>query len=326
MLLSTNYLLLSGKQVTMDAASAVVSDIRRFNRFYTGMIGLLNQHILESNLSLSEVRVLYEIGHLGKCTAGQLTAILKIDGGYLSRMLKKFEKGGWLNRQQSTADGRTFFLYLSAAGKRLLSGLEERSTREIRQITGHLSGKQQQQVAGAMKTIEEILTAQPGEQTTDIHIRYNLLPGDVGYLIYLHGQLYAKESGYNLEFEAYVCKTFYEFLPTYNPAKDRMFLATVNDQIVGSVAILGSSRHLAQLRWFLIHPDYRGKGLGKKMLEEAIAFCKEKNYQKVYLMTTSMQETAIALYKNAGFRKTGEKYLQLWGQQLYEQRYDMDLF
>lgn len=310
----------------MTNESPVVSNIRSFNRFYTGMIGLLNQHILESNLSLSEVRVLYEIGQVSKCTAGELIHILKIDGGYLSRMLKKFEKNGWLNRQQSTADGRTFFLHLSPAGKKLLAGLEEKSTGEIQRLTAPLSEKQQQQMAGAMKSIQQILSAPEETSVSDIHIRYNLLPGDVGYLIYLHGQLYAKESGYNLEFEAYVCKTFYEFLPTYNPAKDRIFLAIADNQIVGSVAILGSSRHLAQLRWFLIHPDFRGRGLGKKLLQEAIVFCRGRDYQKVYLMTTSMQETAIALYKNAGFRKTGEKYLQLWGQQLYEQRYDMDLF
>jgi DNA-binding MarR family transcriptional regulator/GNAT superfamily N-acetyltransferase len=309
----------------MANESPIVSDIRRFNRFYTGMIGLLNQHILESNLSLSEVRVLYEIGQVSKCTAGELVHILKIDGGYLSRMLKKFEKNGWLSRQQSTADGRTFFLHLSTAGKKLLAGLEEKSTGEIQRLTAPLSEKQQQQMAGAMKSIQQILSAPEETPASDIHIRYHLQPGDVGYLIYLHGQLYAKESGYNLEFEAYVCKTFYEFLPAYNPAKDRIFLAIADNQIVGSVAILGSSRHLAQLRWFLIHPDYRGRGLGKKLLEEAILFCREKDYQKVYLMTTSMQETAIALYKKAGFRKTGEKYLQLWGQQLYEQRYDMEL-
>ncbi|WP_145665819.1 bifunctional helix-turn-helix transcriptional regulator/GNAT family N-acetyltransferase [Chitinophaga polysaccharea] len=310
----------------MSSNSQVVSDVRSFNRFYTGMIGLLNQHILDSQLSLSEVRVLYEIGQLGKCTAGQLTGILRIDGGYLSRMLKRFEKNGWLLRQQSTADGRTFFLQLSAAGKKLMAQLEDKSTREIHQLTDPLSEKEQQQITGAMKTIQQVLSNDESGETSDIHIRYNLLPGDVGYLIYLHGHLYARECGYNLEFESYVCKTFYEFLPTYNPAKDRMFIATANNQMVGAVAILGSSRHLAQLRWFLIHPDYRGKGLGKRLLQEALDFCREKDYQKVYLMTTSMQEAAISLYKKAGFRKTGEKHLQLWGQQLYEQRYDMDLF
>ncbi|PSL43800.1 MarR family transcriptional regulator with acetyltransferase activity [Chitinophaga niastensis] len=324
--MSSILVILVDKQYPMSADIQTIGDIRRFNRFYTGMIGLLNQHILESNLSLSEVRVLYEIGQQDKCTAGQLIAALKIDGGYLSRMLKKFEKEGWLSRQQSTGDGRTFFLHLTNSGKKMLAGLDEKSTEEIRQLVDPLPEKQQQQVAGAMKTIQEVLSAPSVAPVADIHFRYNLLPGDVGYLIYLHGHLYARESGYNLEFEAYVCKTFYEFLPTYNPAKDRIFLATVDNQIVGAVAILGSSRHLAQLRWFIIHPDYRGRGLGKKLLEQALDFCREKHYQKVYLMTTSMQETAIALYKRAGFRKTGEKYLQQWGQQLYEQRYDMELF
>lgn len=324
--MSTICVFLFEKQPPMSSNSQVVTDVRSFNRFYTGMIGLLNQHILDSQLSLSEVRVLYEIGQLGKCTAGQLTSILGIDGGYLSRMLKRFEKNGWLLRQQSTADGRTFFLQLSAAGKKLMAQLEDKSTREIHQLTDPLSEKEQQQLTGAMKTIRQVLSNDKDEENSAIHIRYNLLPGDVGYLIYLHGYLYARECSYNLEFESYVCKTFYEFLPTYNPAKDRMFIATVNNQMVGAVAILGSSRHLAQLRWFLIHPDYRGKGLGKRLLQEALDFCREKDYQKVYLMTTSMQEAAISLYKKAGFRKTGEKYLQLWGQQLYEQRYDMDLF
>jgi DNA-binding MarR family transcriptional regulator/GNAT superfamily N-acetyltransferase len=302
-----------------------IHEIRQFNRFYTDTIGLLNQHILESNLSLSEVRVLYEIWQQEKTTAGQLVTLLNIDGGYLSRMLKKFEKKGWLHRQQSNTDGRTFLLHLSAAGKRLMSNLDEKSTTEIEGMIAPLSAPQQGKLTNAMHSIQELLSGTADKSLPKVTFRYTLQPGDVGYLIYLHGHLYAKESGYNLEFEAYVCKTFYEFLPAYNPAKDRMILAIADGQIVGSVAILASSRHLVQLRWFLIHPDYRGQGLGKWMLEEAIAFCKEKHYQKIYLMTTSMQHTAIGLYTKMGFRKTGEKFLQLWGQQLYEQRYDMDL-
>ncbi|CAL1518037.1 helix-turn-helix domain-containing GNAT family N-acetyltransferase [Chitinophaga sp. MM2321] len=310
----------------MSEDNALVTDIRRFNRFYTGVVGLLNQHILDSHLSLSEVRVLYELGQSEKCTAGQLTTLMKIDGGYLSRILKKFEKEGWVSRQQSPADGRTFFLRLTAKGKKLLTALDEKSTEEIRELLAPLPEKAQQQVAGAMKTIEEVLSPErTPEAAEEVHFRYQLQPGDVGYLIYLHGELYARESGYNLEFESYVCKTFHDFLATYNTGKDRIFLAIAGNRIVGSVAILGSSRHLAQLRWFLVHPDFRGRGLGKKLLQQAIAFCREKQYQKVYLMTTSMQTTAGDLYKKAGFRKTGEKHLQLWGQQLYEQRYDQDL-
>ncbi|NSL86746.1 MarR family transcriptional regulator [Chitinophaga sp. Mgbs1] len=309
----------------MSSESSLVAEIRHFNRFYTGVIGLLDQHILDSNFSLSEVRVLYEIAHTEKCTAGQLTSAMEIDGGYLSRILKKFETAGLISRHRSPADGRTFYLQLSAKGKKLMSSLDEKSSGEIDRIISPLTEKQQQQVAGAMKTIEGVLSDPASAPVSDIRIRYNLQPGDVGYLIYLHGELYARESGYNLEFESYVCKTFHDFLPTYNTNKDRVFLATCDNKIVGAVAIIGSSRHLAQLRWFIVHPDFRGKGLGKKLLQEAIDFCREKLYQKVYLLTTDMQATAIDLYKRNGFRKTGEKHLQQWGQQLYEQRFELDV-
>lgn len=323
--MSSNYIILPDKQFSMSANPQVIQDIRSFNRFYTKTIGLLNQHILESDLSLSEVRVLYEIGQQAKATASQLVAALQMDAGYLSRMLKRFEKKGWLIRQQSNMDGRTFFIQLSAAGKRLIAGLSEKSDNEIARLVTPLSETQQEQVTKAMQSVQQLLTDPSAQALPEVSIRYNLLPGDVGYLVYLHGVLYAKETGYNLEFESYVCKTFYEFLPGYNPAKDRMFIAVANGQIVGSVAIAASSRHLVQLRWFLVHPDYRGQGLGKRLINEAINFCKEKNYQKIYLLTTSMQHTAISLYTKLGFRKTGEKFLKQWGQELYEQRYDMDL-
>ncbi|WP_212004103.1 helix-turn-helix domain-containing GNAT family N-acetyltransferase [Chitinophaga sp. HK235] len=310
----------------MSSNASLVADIRHFNRFYTGVIGLLDQHILESNYSLSEVRVLYELAQTEKCTAGHLTSLMKIDGGYLSRMLKKFETNGLVSRHKSSADGRSYLLQLTAKGKKLMAALDEKSSGQIGDILAPLPEQQQQAVAGAMKTIEAVLAGEAfPAASSDIHFRYDLQPGDIGYLIYLHGELYAKEYGYNLEFEAYVCKTFQDFLATYNNNKDRVFLAIADNKIVGAVAILGSSRYLAQLRWFVVHPDYRGKGLGKRLLNEAISFCREKNYQTIYLMTTSIHTTAIDMYKRVGFRKTGEKFLQLWGMQLYEQRYDMSL-
>ncbi|MCW3465363.1 bifunctional helix-turn-helix transcriptional regulator/GNAT family N-acetyltransferase [Chitinophaga nivalis] len=303
--------------------SQLVGDIRHFNRFYTNMIGLLNLQILDSNLSLSEVRVLYEIDHREKCTAGQLIAALQVDGGYLSRMLKKFEQEGWLLRQQSAADGRTFLLYLSAKGKKKMAALNEKSSADVQRMLTPLNTQQQQEVASSMKTIEQHLLTPAA--TPDIRFRYTLQPGDIGYLVHMHGSLYGQESGFNVVFEAYVCKTFYDFVPTYNPDKDRMILATLNDRIIGSVAIVNTSKHQAQLRWFLIDPSCRGQGLGKKLLQQAMDFCREKNYRKVHLMTADTQTTAIALYKREGFRKTTEKRHQQWGQELCEERYDVEL-
>lgn len=299
--------------------------MRKFNRFYTGLIGLLDQHILDSNFSLSEVRVLYEIWHTEQCTAGKLTERLKLDGGYLSRMLKVFEENNIVIRKQSATDGRTWLLQLSAKGKRLMQTLDERSNEQIRQVLDPLPAAKQEEVAASMSTIEQLLSGKNDITLSDIVFRNELQPGDVGYLIYLHGDLYARETGYNLEFEAYVCKTFYDFLQSYDPAKDRVFLAVYRQRIVGAVAILGHSSYLAQLRWLLVHPDMRGIGLGKKLVTDALAFCRERQYKQVYLLTTNQQTTAADIYLKAGFKKTDIQPQQIWGHQLYEERYELEL-
>jgi DNA-binding MarR family transcriptional regulator/N-acetylglutamate synthase-like GNAT family acetyltransferase len=309
----------------MSTTSEMISSMRKFNRFYTGLIGLLDQHILDSNFSLSEVRVLYEIWHTEQCTAGKLIERLQLDGGYLSRMLKTFEKNNIVSRKQSAADGRTWFLQLTAKGKRLMQTLDERSNEQIRQVLDPLPAGRQEEVAASMRTIEQVLSGKNAITLSDIVFRNELQPGDVGYLIYLHGDIYARETGYNLEFETYVCKTFYDFLQNYDPAKDRVFIATYGQRIVGAVAILGHSSYLAQLRWLLVHPDMRGIGLGKKLVTDALAFCRGKQYKQVYLLTTNQQVTAADIYTKAGFKKTDIQPQQMWGHHLYEERYDLEL-
>jgi len=309
----------------MSVKPATILAMRQFNRFYTKLIGLLNQHLLDSRYSLSEVRALYEIGHTDNCTAGQLTERLQIDGGYLSRMLKSFERDKIVSRRQSATDGRTWYLQLTAKGKRLMQTLDERSNEQIRQVLAPLPEVQQQAVTASMQTIRQCLGEKQPPTLEDLVFRHHLQPGDAGYLIYLHGDIYAKETGYNLEFETYVCKTFYDFLQSYSPDKDRVFLATWHGRIVGAVAILGHSVTLAQLRWLLVHPDMRGMGLGKKLVDDALAFCREKGYRQVYLLTTNQQTTAAALYTRAGFRRTEVTPQEMWGHRLYEERYELEM-
>jgi DNA-binding MarR family transcriptional regulator/GNAT superfamily N-acetyltransferase len=309
----------------MSVNLEVVQEVSEFNRYYTGLVELLNRHISESNISLSALRVLIKVRQEEEITAGKLIESLGIDGGYLSRMLKAFETNHLVSKRKSTADGRTWFLQLTAKGKTLLQTLEEQSDNQIKELLTPLPEEQQKGLAGAMKTIRHILSEENTLTTNDIEFRRQLLPGDAGYLIYLHGALYAKEAGFNLAFETSVCKAFYEFLEAYNAAKDQVFLALHGTQIIGSIVVSAFSRYVVQIRWYLVHPDFRGMGLGKKLLNEALDFCREKGFQKVYLMTTSKQETANILFKRTGFRKTGEKQLSMYGQQLFEERYDMDL-
>jgi ribosomal protein S18 acetylase RimI-like enzyme len=157
------------------------------------------------------------------------------------------------------------------------------------------------------------------------HLRHDIRLGDVEYLTRLHGVLYVKECGFDQTFEAYVAAGLAEFVKSFNPDRDRVWLVDIHGQIVGSVAIVGRSRLEAQLRWFLVHPDYRGLGIGKNLLKEAIQFCKERGYKTVFLWTTSELITASHLYTSFGFRKTKEKKHEIWGKIVTEERYDLCL-
>jgi GNAT superfamily N-acetyltransferase len=157
------------------------------------------------------------------------------------------------------------------------------------------------------------------------NIRHDLKPGDIGYLTYLHGILYAEEYSYDQTFEAYVADGLAEFVQSFNPDRDRIWLAEINGHIIGSIAIVGRSNADAQLRWFLVHPDYRGLGLGRKLIEAAVLFCKECKYKTIFLWTTSELSVARHLYTSLGFRKTEERTHKIWGKEVTEERYDLHL-
>jgi DNA-binding MarR family transcriptional regulator/GNAT superfamily N-acetyltransferase len=303
----------------------LIKIIRRFNRYYTNTLGLLNQHMLESEFSLAEARILYDIAHTENLTSKKLIEGLRIDPGYLSRIIKRFEKHELVYRVQSHEDKRSYYLYLTDKGSDTLAKLDGLSDNQIFQMVSCLSEQDHISLGESMKTIENTLSGKNLIKDEDIKIRHDLRPGDVGYLIQLHGWIYAEECGYNHIFEAYVCKTFYDFMLNYNPQKDRVWFVEANKQIVGAIAVVGHSAIRAQLRWFILHPNYRDKGLGKMLLSESIVFCKNKGYQKVFLETTKDQEKAIAMYRKAGFEKVAEHGNNTWGKDLVEETYELKL-
>lgn len=303
----------------------LVRAIRKFNRFYTNVLGLLDRHLLDSDFSLSEARVLYEIGNAEKgTTATALIAALRIDAGYLSRMLKRFDKQGLINRSPSKDDGRSHDLYLSDRGKTALARLDALSDEQIRHMLDRLPEREQRNVIKSMTAIEQALSDEAGAGR-EIHIRSELRPGDVGTLIHLHGWIYAQECGYNHAFEGYVCKTFHDFFERYSPDKARFWFAEAEGETVGAIAIVGHSAEKAQLRWFILHPAYRGIGLGKMLHQAALQYCRDKGYREVFLETTEDQKTAIRMYIKEGFRKTAEWETRSWGVSHVEQIYELRL-
>lgn len=306
----------------MGSETSMIATIRRFSRFYTRVLGLLDSRLLSSEFSLSEVRVLYEIGTTPDCTAKMLIEWLNIDAGYLSRIMKKFEKSGLAYRVQSEEDGRSYLLHLSDKGKETLERMNGLSSDYVGQLVSGLSEKSQAELSASMKIIERTLSED--REPPAVEIRTDIRPGDIGMLIHLHGWIYAQECGYNHIFEAYVCRTFYEWMEHYDPEQDRIWLAEADGRVVGSIAVIGKGEGIAQLRWFILHPDYRGAGLGKQLFEQATAYGREKGLRQIFLETTDDQKTAIRMYEKNGFRKTAEHVNEAWGVHHVEQTYTLE--
>ncbi|MGB4439568.1 MAG: helix-turn-helix domain-containing GNAT family N-acetyltransferase [Sedimentibacter sp.] len=307
-----------------DKLKKEVSIIRSFNRFYTNVLSLLDRHILESSFSLSETRVLHEIEKTEKCTSKKLSEILCMDAGYLSRILKQFEKYGMIEKHRDPEDARSYFLYVTRIGKEKMDELNSRSDEQIYSLIQPLTEENQTRLVRNMTSIENILTESKQIKSENITIREDVRVGDAGYIIYMHGRIYSQEYNYSMAFEGYVAQSFYEFLLNYNPNHDRLWLAEYYGEIIGSIGIVGRGDR-AQLRWFILHPDYRGIGLGKRMLNGALSYCREKGFRSIYLDTTNDLDTAIAMYTKAGFVKVSEKKNNSWREDLTEIEFEMHL-
>lgn len=300
------------------------SEIRAFNRFYTAHLGLLNDKLLQSEYSLTEARMLFEVGEDPQVTTRELADTLGLDKGYLSRILTSLTNKGLVKKKTSAGDKRAQSLQLTTRGEQALAVLQSRSDTQIVQMTSNLGPEEIESLLHAMSTVRLLLGTGYNKDKLAAAVSYRdkLKPGDLGFMIYLHGKLYAEESGYSLEFEGYVAKTFYEFVESHDPELDRIWFAEYHGEVVASVAILKRPRKMAQLRWFLVHPMFRGTGIGRNLLQLALTYAQTK-FKGVYLMTADTQRKAIEMYRRAGFMLTRSARAEQWGTSLREERYDL---
>ena len=301
--------------------------VRRFNRFYTRQIGVLQEGLLESPFSLAEARVLYELAHQENATATDLAGNLRLDHGYLSRILRRFEHDGLLAKRTSETDARRRHLRLTPEGRDAFNELGERSQDEIRSTLGTLSLKDQHRLVGAMQTIERLLGPE-AEERTSYETAYQLRahrPGDMGWVIERHGALYAKECGWDAEFEALVSEIAAAFLRGYNPAKERCWIAEVEGERVGCVFVVERAETVAQLRMLLVEPVARGMGLGKRLVDECLAFARGAGYASMMLWTNSVLHAARHIYEQAGFRLAHEEPHHSFGRDLVGQNWEVVL-
>jgi len=292
-------------------AGGRVQAVRHFNRFYTRQIGVLRDGLLESPYSLSEVRVLYEIAHHQGITATTLCDELNFDAGYLSRMLRTFERRGWINRKTSPADARQSLLALTAKGRAAFAPLDERSSEQVKQILAVIPPAGQEQLVRAMGVIEQILSPNSNDRKEPYLLRSHQ-PGDMGWIVFRHGVLYSQEYHYDERFEALVAEIVAEFIQKFDPKRERCWIAERNGERMGTVFLVKKSAAVAKLRLLLVEPSARGLGIGKRLVQECVRFAKQVGYKKMILWTQSELKAARGIYEQAGFKLVAEDRHDSW--------------
>ena len=285
--------------MSLPVDPAQVRALRAFNRFYTRCTGLLDPY-LGSAFSLTEVRVLYELAHHAPCTASELGRRLVLDAGYLSRIVRRFTTAGWITRTPSPTDGRQHALGLTPEGRAAFEPLQQRSRDEAAHLLAPLSPDQRQALVAALDRAQGLLDPEraPGSRTVVLR---DVRPGDMGWVVQQHGEIYAREYGWNSEFEALVAEIAAGMIRQHDPAWERGWIAELDGERVGSVFVVRKSETEAQLRLLILSPAARGLGLGARLTDECLAFARAKGYRKMVLWTNSILSAARAIYAKRGF-------------------------
>jgi DNA-binding MarR family transcriptional regulator/GNAT superfamily N-acetyltransferase len=309
----------------MTAIQQRTSAVRRFNRFYTRQIGVLRKTYLDSPYSLGEMRVLYEIAHGGGVTASDIGRALDLDAGYLSRVLRKFEKRGLITRKDSDRDARRSHLALTARGAKTFAPAEERSQRDVTAMLGKLGGGEQAKLIAAMQTIENLLDGNSTVASNPDIILRAPRPGDFGWIVARHAELYAREYGWTEPFEGLCAQIVADFANNNDPKRERYWIAEMNGENVGTVMLVKDSEEVARLRLLLVDPKARGLGLGAWLVDECVRFARVAGYKKIMLWTHSVLTAARHVYEKAGFTLTSSEPRHTWGKDVVAEFWDLEL-
>jgi DNA-binding MarR family transcriptional regulator/GNAT superfamily N-acetyltransferase len=303
--------------------AAQVDAVRRFNRFYTSQIGLLRDGMVDTRFSLTEARVIYEIGRTTEATATTVASALGLDHGYLSRLLQGLSKAGLITRKTSPHDRRQMLLALSAKGRAAFDKLDRGSHELVAAMLARVPAARQPHLIGAMRTIETALDPDTARSPT-ILLRPHRT-GDMGYVLESHARLYAEERGWGAPFERLIAEIVHTFLRDYDPARERCWIAEMDGAPVGCVFVVKGDEHTAKLRLLLVEPQARGIGLARRLVEECIRFAREAGYRRLTLWTQSILTEARALYESRGFRLVHQEPHCSFGYDLIGETWAYDL-
>jgi DNA-binding MarR family transcriptional regulator/GNAT superfamily N-acetyltransferase len=300
-----------------------VQAVRRFNRFYTRRIGVLDECWSGSVFSLTEARVLFEVAHRDGPSATELGRDLGLDAGYLSRILRRFEAKGLISRQACRDDRRQQHLSLTDKGRKVFAPLDAVARESVCAMIRELPVAAQDRLLAAMGTVENLLGDRPGAKST-VRLRTHR-PGDMGWVVHRHGVLYQEEYGWDERMEALIAEIVCKFLRNQDPARERCWIAERDGEPVGSIFLVKKSARVGQLRLLLVEPSARGLGIGRQLVAECLRFAREAGYRTVVLWTNDVLHAARRIYQQAGFRLVREERHDSFGENLVGQYWELRL-
>jgi DNA-binding MarR family transcriptional regulator/GNAT superfamily N-acetyltransferase len=302
-----------------------IATVRRFTRFYTRHIGLLQEELLQSGFSLAEARVLYELAHRTPMTATALAAALNLDAGYLSRILRRFAEIGLVSKKRIPNDGRQSLISITAKGRKAFAPLNKSSHDQVAAMLARLSEGEQGRLLGAMTTVEALLQPSAPDARPPVLILRPHRAGDMGWVTSANAEIYAREYGWDMSYEALVAKITAEFIENFDPKRERCWIAEIDGERVGSVFVVRKTDAIAKLRLLIIDPKARGLGLGKRFVDECLRFAKDAGYSSMTLWTQSILTAARAIYARAGFKLVAEEPHHSFGADLIGETWERAL-
>ena len=306
--------------ILMENRMEIIRDIRRFNRYYTNILELLDRDVPDSGYSLTEARILYELHQAGRGVANMLSARLHIDKSYLSRILARFEKNGLIRREVSGEDSRAYAIELTEKGKASYRALNEKLDQQMHRLLRPLSDGECGTIRDAMEVVQRCFT-----KAETLYIR-QFTQDDIAFVIAHQIELYETEYGFTTDsWKQYVANAVYDFQDRFDAAKDSMYILDYNGKPSGCIAVTHAEEDTAQLRFFFVDAAIRGMGIGKRLMELALAFCKEKQYRHIFLLTCSKLTAARRLYQQYGFAMAHAYENLEWGEAMTEERWEMDI-
>lgn len=316
------------EEIEIEAAAQIVA-FRRFNRFYTRVLGLLDEQLVRSGFSLAEARILFELAARTAADAPLIVARdigeeLGLDAGYLSRILRRLEDAGLIARRPMPADARNAILRLTRKGRNAFAELDRRSSIQASELIEPLVPGTRSSLIRSMQTIETALS--PHVLRSPLVLRPHRA-GDMGWVISRNGAVYAQEYGWDQSYEALVARICADFLDNFRPARERCWIAERDGERLGCIFCVQHPERedTAKLRLLLVEPAARGLGLGRALVNECVSFARACGYKRMTLWTQSILKAAHHLYEQAGFRLTHEEPHHSFSHDLMSQTWEMEL-